>query len=52
LISWELRERRPAANYYKAQIQKAGGEMIEIKVAEDGKLIGVGKEEKEDGDND
>ena len=34
--------------YYEAQVQKSGDEKVEIKVAEDGKLIGVGKEEDDD----
>jgi hypothetical protein len=32
---------------YDAEVQKSGGEKVEIKVAEDGKLIGVGKEEQD-----
>jgi hypothetical protein len=34
--------------YYEAEVQKSRGEKVEIKVAEDGKLIGVGKEEDDD----
>jgi hypothetical protein len=34
--------------YYEAQVQKSGGEKVEIKVAEDGTLIGVGKEEEDE----
>jgi uncharacterized membrane protein YkoI len=34
--------------FYEAQVQKSGGEKIEIKVAEDGKLINAGKEEDDD----
>jgi uncharacterized membrane protein YkoI len=34
--------------YYEAEVQKSGGEKVEIKVAEDGKLINVGKEEDDD----
>ena len=30
--------------YYEAQVQKSGGEKVEIKVAEDGTLISLGKE--------
>jgi hypothetical protein len=33
---------------YEAHVKKSGGEEVEIKVAEDGKLIGIGKEEKEE----
>ena len=36
----------------EAQVQKSGGEKVEIKVAEDGTLIGLGKEEEEDDDDD
>jgi len=38
--------------YYDAEVQKAGGGKAEIKVAENGALIGVGKEGKEDDDDD
>jgi hypothetical protein len=34
--------------YYEAQVQKSGCEKVEIKVAEDGTLIGLGKEEEDD----
>jgi len=34
--------------YYEAEVQKSGAEKVEIKVAEDGKLINVGKEEDDD----
>jgi hypothetical protein len=37
--------------FYEAQVQKPGGEKVEIKVAEDGVLMGVGKEEEEDDDD-
>jgi len=37
---------------YAAEVQKPGGENAEIKVAENGTLIGVGKEGKEDDDDD
>jgi uncharacterized membrane protein YkoI len=42
------KETKEGETYYEAQIQKSGGEKVEIKVAEDGKLIGVGKEEDDD----
>jgi hypothetical protein len=32
----------------RAEVQKSGGEKVEIKVAEDGSLIGVGKEKDDD----
>ena len=37
---------------YAAEVQKPGGEKAEIMVAEDGRLIGVGKEGREDDDDD
>jgi uncharacterized membrane protein YkoI len=42
------KETEDGKTYYEAQVQKSGGEKVEIKVAEDGKLIGVGKEEDDD----
>jgi hypothetical protein len=33
---------------YEAYVKKSGGEEVEIKVAADGKLIGVGKEGEDD----
>ena len=33
--------------YYEAEVRKSGGEQVEIKVAEDGSLIGIGKEEED-----
>lgn len=37
--------------YYEAQVQKSGGEKVEIKVAEDGTLIGTSKEEEDEDDD-
>ena len=37
---------------YDAEVHKPGGEKAEIKVAEDGTLIGAGKEGREDDDDD
>lgn len=37
--------------FYEAQVQKSDGEKVEIMVAEDGALMGVGKEEEEDDDD-
>src|SRR5260221_3501788 len=34
--------------YYEAEVHKSGGEKVSIKVAEDGKLINVGKEDDDD----
>jgi uncharacterized membrane protein YkoI len=45
------KEAKGGKTYYEAQVQKSGGEKVEIKVAEDGKLINVRKEEGE-GDDD
>ena len=46
-------ETNDGKTYYEAQVQKSGGEKVEIKVAENGSLIGVGKEkEKEEDDDD
>ena len=42
------RETKAGKTYYEAEVQKSGGEKVEIKVAEDGKLIGVGKEDDDD----
>ena len=36
---------------YEAYVKKSGGEEVEIKVAPDGSLIGVGKEEEEEDDD-
>jgi hypothetical protein len=33
--------------YYETEVRKSGGEQVEIKVAEDGSLIGIGKEEED-----
>jgi len=45
------KETKDGKTYYEAQVQKSGGEKVEIKVGEDGSLIGVGKEEEEDDDD-
>jgi uncharacterized membrane protein YkoI len=42
------KETKGGKTYYEAEVKKSGGEKVEIKVAEDGKLIGVGKEEDDD----
>jgi hypothetical protein len=36
--------------FYEAEVQKSGGEKVELKIAEDGALIGAGKEEDDDDD--
>jgi hypothetical protein len=50
-ITETAKETEGDKTYYDAQVQKSGGEKVEIKVAEDGTLIGVGKEEKDDDDD-
>ncbi len=42
------KETKDGKTFYEAEVQKSGGEKVEIKVAEDGKLINVGKEEDDD----
>ena len=42
------KETKDGKTYYEAEVQKSGGEKVEIKVAEDGKLIDVGKEDDEE----
>ncbi len=46
------KETKGGNTYYEAQVQKSGGEKVEIKVAEDGSLIGLGKVGKEEEDDD
>jgi len=47
-VTETAKETKGDKTYYEAQIQKSGGEKVEIKVAEDGTLVGVGKEEEDD----
>jgi uncharacterized membrane protein YkoI len=42
------KETKDGKTYYEAEVQRSGGEKVEIKVAEDGKLINVGQEEDDD----
>ena len=49
-VTETAKETKGGKTYYEAQVRKSGGDKVEIKVAEDGKLIGVGKEEEEDND--
>jgi hypothetical protein len=49
-ITETAKETKGDKTYYDAQVQKSGGEKVEIKVAEDGTLIGVGKEEEDEDD--
>ena len=51
-ITETAKETKGDKTYYEAQVQKSGGEKVEIKVAEDGTLIRVGKEAQEEEDDD
>ena len=51
-VTETAKETKGDQTYYEAQIQKTGGEKVEIKVAEDGTLIRVGKEAEEEEDDD
>jgi hypothetical protein len=46
-VTETVKETKGGKTYYEAEVQKSGGEKVEIKVAEDGNLIGVGKEEED-----
>ena len=50
-ITQTAKETEGGRTYYDAEVQKSGGEKVEIKVAEDGSLIGVGKEKEEEDDD-
>ena len=47
-ITETAKETEKGKTVYQAHVKKSGGEEVEIKVAEDGKLIGVGKEDDEE----
>jgi uncharacterized membrane protein YkoI len=47
-VTETAKETKDGKTYYEAEVQKSGGEKVEIKVSEDGKLIGVGKEDDDD----
>jgi hypothetical protein len=52
-ITQTVKETEGGNAVYEAYVKTSGGEEVEIKVAEDGKLISMGKEEEEeDKDND
>ena len=51
-ITETAKETKGDKTYYEAQVQKSGGEKVEIKVAEDGTLIRLGKEAEEEEDDD
>ena len=50
-VTETAKETKDGKTYYEAQVQKSGGEKVEIKVAEDGSIIGVGKEKEENDDD-
>ena len=50
-VTETVKEAKGDKTYYEARVQKSGGENVEIKVAEDGTLVGVGKEEEEEDDD-
>jgi uncharacterized membrane protein YkoI len=50
-VTETTKETKDGKTYYEAQVQKSGGEKVEIKVAEDGSIIGVGKEKEENDDD-
>jgi hypothetical protein len=43
-ITETTKEMKKGKTVYQAHVKKSGGQEVEIKVAEDGTLIGVGKE--------
>jgi uncharacterized membrane protein YkoI len=47
-VTETVKETKEGKTYYEAEVQKSSGEKVEIKVAEDGKLINVGQEEDDD----
>jgi uncharacterized membrane protein YkoI len=47
-VTETAKETKGGKTYYEAQVQKSGGKKVEVKVAEDGSLIGVGQEEDDD----
>jgi uncharacterized membrane protein YkoI len=47
-VTETAKETEKGKTVYQAHVKKSGGEEVEIKVAEDGKLIGVGKEDDEE----
>ena len=49
-VTETAKETKDGKTYYEAEVQKAGAEKVQIKVAEDGQLISMGKGE-EDEDN-
>ena len=50
-ITKTAKETEGGETVYEAYIKKSGGEEVEIRVAQDGRLIGIGKEEKDEDDD-
>jgi uncharacterized membrane protein YkoI len=50
-VTETVKESEGGRIYYAAEVQKSGSQKVEIKVAEDGNLIGIGKEEEEEDDD-
>ena len=50
-VTETAKETKGDKTYYEAQVQKSGSEKVEIRVAEDGTLIGIGKEEEQEDDD-
>jgi hypothetical protein len=51
-ITKTAKETEGSDTVYEANVKRSGGEEVEIKVAPDGRLIGVGKEEEDDDQED
>ena len=47
-VTETAKETKDGKTYYEAEVQKSGGEKVEVNVAEDGSLIGVGKQDGDD----
>lgn len=47
-INETAKETEGGTTFYDAEVQRSGSEKVEIKVAEDGKLIGITKAEEDD----
>jgi hypothetical protein len=50
-ITETAKETEGGNTVYEAYAKTSGGEEVEIKVAEDGSLVGIGKEEKDEDDD-
>jgi uncharacterized membrane protein YkoI len=47
-VTETAKETKGGKTFYEAQVQKSGGEKVEIKIGEDGALIAAGQEEDDD----